>query len=359
MHHGRFGEMSLTEFYKGKKVLVTGHTGFKGAWLCYWLELLGAEVTGYALPPTTSPNLHSLLAPAFPQTLADITNKDRLSDHLQAHRPELVFHLAAQALVRESYQDPLGTFHTNIVGTWNLLDCVSQSASVKAVVFVTTDKCYRNDNQANPFSEDSPLGGHDPYSASKACAEILCESWRSSYWKSAGSPLLATARAGNVIGGGDWAKDRLIPDAVRALQNRKTLMIRNPLYTRPWQHVLDPLCGYLLLGKKLFEGKPQFAHAWNFAPPANQSIRVQDVLAILNKTLPKLHWQTDTNQHPHEASTLSLLSDKASQELGWNSRWNVIQAIDETAAWYSQWLEGASPSSLCQKQIELYTKGPT
>lgn len=359
MHPGRFGSVNLTNTYKDKKVLVTGHTGFKGAWLCYWLELLGAEVSGYALPPTTNPNLYSLLSPTFPNTFADITDQENLSHHLQTYKPEIVFHLAAQALVRESYQDPVGTYNTNIVGTWNLLNCISQCDSIKAVVFVTSDKCYQNDNQAFPFSEDAPLGGHDPYSASKACAEIICASWRSSFWNSPHSPLLATARAGNVIGGGDWAKDRLIPDAIRALQAKQSLLVRNPLYTRPWQHVLDPLYGYLLLGKNLLETKRPFASAWNFAPPANQSIRVQEVLAALTKSLPQLQWQMDLNSHPSEACSLSLQSEKAAQELGWKSRWNVIQAIDATAAWYSQWLEGDTPSSLCQQQIELYTKGLT
>jgi CDP-glucose 4,6-dehydratase len=339
--------------YRGRKVLVTGHSGFKGGWLCRWLELLGAEVSGYSLPPQGAPNLHELLAPRFAQTFADIRSSADLGTHLLSHKPEIVFHLAAQPLVGRSYEDPVETFDTNARGTWTLLEAAGKAPDLAAMVVVTTDKCYRNPEDGVPFREEDPLGGHDPYSASKACCEILCESWRASIWSGTGSPLLATARAGNVIGGGDWSVDRLLPDALRAERSGVALRIRHPESVRPWQHVLEPLLGYLQLGARLLSGERSAARAWNFGPTTDQVATVHDVLSLWRRLRPTLHVEESPAPAYHEAGLLALNSARSRAILGWSTRWDLERALRETERWHSHL--DSTGACLCDAQILEYT----
>ena len=338
--------------YAGRKVMVTGHTGFKGGWLCRWLELLGANVSGYALRPPSSPNLHELLAPEFPQTFADIRSVGELGNHLRTEMPEIIFHLAAQPLVGHSYRNPTETFDTNVRGTWTLLEAADKSARPPSVVVVTTDKCYRNAENGIPFREEDPLGGQDPYSASKACCEILCEAWRSSYWSREGTPLLATARAGNVVGGGDWSKERLLPDALRAERSGEALRIRHPEAIRPWQHVLEPLRGYLLLGARLLSGERSAARPWNFGPSPDQIATVHDVLSIWRRLRPGCALDEVPAPTFPEAANLVLESTRSKMELGWSTRWDLERTLRETDRWYAHL--DAVGSTLCDIQIREY-----
>lgn len=342
---------SLESAYHGRKVLVTGHTGFKGAWLSRWLELLGAEVSGYSLPAPDTPNLHSILSPGFPQTIADIRDADSFARHLARERPEIVFHLAAQPLVRESYARPLETFESNIRGLWTILSEMSRVVGIRAIVVVTTDKCYLNTDEGTAFAEDHPLGGFDPYSASKACAEILCESWRQSFWNRPGSPRMATARSGNVIGGGDWGVDRLLPDAIRAIESDQILSIRNPDSTRPWQHVLESLHGYLLLGARLLE-TPSAEGPWNFGPDPSDCLPVSRILDLFQLAWPGLRWKTESGDHPHEAKQLVLDTTKSRNELGWSPSLDPRERILLTARWHAEW--SRSHRCICDEQIASF-----
>lgn len=329
---------SLSAAFAGRSVFVTGHTGFKGSWLSLWLARLGARVTGYALPPCTDPSMFELANVADSLTqhkLADIRDPATLNAAMQAARPEVVFHLAAQPLVRLSYREPAETWSTNVMGTVHLLEAVRVCPSVKAVVVVTTDKCYENREWLWGYRENDPLGGSDPYSASKAGAELVVQSYRRSFF-SRGGPLLASARAGNVIGGGDWSEDRLIPDAARAVAARRPLLIRNPTATRPWQHVLESLHGYLLLASHLLAGEARFADAFNFGPDAADNLAVGDVLTRLQAHWPELAWQMDpqAGSAPHEAGFLYLDSSKARRQLGWRPVWDLATGLGKTAAWY-------------------------
>ncbi|MBK9578069.1 MAG: CDP-glucose 4,6-dehydratase [Fibrobacteres bacterium] len=343
---------SLESFYRGRRVMVTGHTGFKGAWLSRWLELLGAEVTGYALAPDNQPNLHQILQPRFPQTIADIRSRTDLDDHLAKHRPEMVFHLAAQPLVGRSHREPAETFDTNVRGTWTLLDALRESPSTCAVVVVTTDKCYRNPEDGVPFREDSPLGGADPYSASKACCEIVCGSWRDSFWSTPESPLLATARSGNVVGGGDWSEDRIVPDAVKSEQSGQPMRIRHPEAVRPWQHVLEPLRGYLLLGARLLSGFRSAATAWNFGPTPDQVATVRDVLASWQRMRPSLNVIESPVPTFPESVRLLLDSSRSREHLEWSTLWNLERTLLETERWYTAF--DRDGKCLCDEQIESY-----
>lgn len=326
--------------YKNRRVFITGHTGFKGSWLSLWLSSLGADVSGYALDPETTPNHWDMTNLSLThETRGDIRDATQLAEAVKKAQPDIVFHLAAQPLVRRSYRDPLETFDTNVMGTANLLEACRQTPSVRAIVVITTDKCYENKEWEWGYRENDRLGGHDPYSASKACTEIVANSYRQSFFLQKDGPLLATARAGNVIGGGDWSEDRLIPDMVRSVQAGKSLTIRAPNATRPWQHVLDPLSGYLLLGKYLLEGRAEFAEGWNFGPDHTGNRTVEDILTTMRREWPAVTWEKDTSSQPHEATLLQLDSTKARQQLGWAPRWSLDESLRQTANWYRHYIE--------------------
>lgn len=335
--------MAVNQFdgvYAGRRVLVTGHTGFKGSWLTLWLRTLGAEVAGLALDPDTQPSHWSLLGlHDVPDHRVDLRNADAVCTILDTHRPEIVFHLAAQPLVRRSYRDPVGTFASNVMGLVHLLEAVRSCSSVRVLVNATTDKVYAELAAADGYRETDPLGGHDPYSSSKACAEVVTDCYRKSFFNSQGSMVhIATARAGNVIGGGDWAKDRLVPDLVRAAASAQSLQIRNPSAVRPWQHVLEPLSGYLRLGQMLWNSA-DFAGAWNFGPGTAGEISVQQIAVQLGAHWPALRIEHDRATQPHEAAILRLNCDKARQQLAWHPVWDVDSMLARTAHWYRNFHE--------------------
>lgn len=343
----------------GCRVFVTGHTGFKGSWLTLWLSRLGATVTGYSLAaePESLFRLAGVRDALTAHHEADIRDLAALSQALSAARPEIVFHLAAQPLVRASYADPLYTWSTNVMGTANLLEAVRACPDVKAVVVVTTDKCYESRDTGPAYREGDPLGGHDPYSSSKAAAELVAQSWRRSYFQHGQSPLLATARAGNVIGGGDFSVDRLIPDAARAVAHGRALEVRNPGSTRPWQHVLESLRGYLLIAQGLAQGRTEFATAFNLGPSPSDNMAVSDVLQKLTVHWPELRWRTDAaaGKVLHEAPHLQLDSSKAQQMLDWHPAWNLDNAIEKTAYWYAQARENPGQAAqLTLRQISEF-----
>lgn len=329
----------FADVYRGRRILLTGHTGFKGSWLALWLHELGADVTGVALSPESEQNHWDLLKLQIADHRIDIRDLNALQQVFQDARPEIVFHLAAQPLVRRSYRDPLGTWSTNVMGTANVLEACRGVSGIRAIVAITTDKCYQNREWSWGYREIDPLGGHDPYSASKAGAELVAASYRSAYFNTYSGPLLATARAGNVIGGGDWSQDRLIPDLICAIARCESLEIRSPSATRPWQHVLESLSGYLLLGQKLLEGETGFAEAWNFGPEPEGNRTVSEVLGRFNKEWEAASWHVTENTQPHEANLLYLDSSKARKLLGWQPVWSFDTALVKTAAWYRSWLE--------------------
>ena len=329
----------FSDIYRGTSVLLTGHTGFKGTWLALWLKTLGAEVTGVSLEPTSEPSHWDLLGLDMMDERIDIRNAEKIKEAINIAKPKIVFHLAAQPLVRHSYSDPLRTWSTNVMGTANLLEACRQQPSVRAVIIVTSDKCYENKEWSWGYRETDRLGGHDPYSASKACTELVVASYRKAFFNTPDSPLLASVRAGNVIGGGDWSEDRLIPDMVRAIKDNKTLEIRSPNATRPWQHVLESLSGYLLLGHNLLQGRQDFAQAWNFGPHRDGNRSVGDVLSSMKKEWPALDWKITRSPQPHEANLLYLDSSKAHQHLDWEPVWSIDESITATAAWYRTFLE--------------------
>lgn len=334
--------------YSQRRVLVTGHTGFKGSWLALWLQSLGAHVTGVALPSASSPSHWDLLHLDMPNHEVDIRDSAALLSTIRNTEPEIVFHLAAQSLVRPSYRDPLQTWSTNVMGTANLLEACRQVRNIQAVVVVTTDKCYENQEWPWGYRENDRLGGHDPYSASKAATELVASSYRSAFFHSPGGPLLATARAGNVIGGGDWAADRLVPDLVRSVSARKALEIRSPDATRPWQHVLDSLSGYLALGQRLLAGDSIAASAWNFGPGPEANQTVASVLDRMSLYWPALAWQRAVGEQPHEARLLYLDSAKARTELGWRTVWSLDETLAATAEWYQEHEANGLPPSRAQ-----------
>ena len=338
--------------YQGKRVLITGHTGFKGSWLTLWLKELGASITGIALSPETSPNHWNLLNLEIHEYREDIRAADKLRKIVLESRPEIVFHLAAQPLVRRSYRDPLETWSTNVMGTANLLDACRQCPSIMAIVVITTDKCYENQEWIWGYRENDRLGGHDPYSASKAGSELVVASYRKSFFNDQAAPLIATARAGNVIGGGDWSEDRLIPDIVRSVQSQESLVIRSPQATRPWQHVLESLSGYLLLGQKLLTSEKSFAEAWNFGPGPEGNQKVEKILTLMKNTWLSIQWHPVVEPQTHEALLLQLDNTKAQQKLNWKPVWSFSQGVSETALWYKTFLEKGEIIS--RQQIQEY-----
>jgi len=342
-------------FWRGKRVFLTGHTGFKGGWLSLWLTQMGASVYGYALAPSTTPALFTtakITDRLAASTIADIRDAATLQQAMQAAQPDIVFHLAAQPLVRHSYQAPVETYAVNVMGTVNLLEAVRGVAGVRAVVNVTTDKCYENREINEPYVEDEALGGYDPYSSSKACSELVTSAYRRSFMEAL-SVGLASARAGNVIGGGDWSNDRLLPDFLRAIDAGKTLMIRYPDAIRPWQHVLEPLSGYLCIAERL-AGDARFAQAWNFGPEDSDARSVEWIVENLCRRIPGAAWRRETALQPHEAGTLKLDSGKAKQQLNWYPRWDLDTALEKTVGWHQAWKRGEDMQALSLTQIREY-----
>jgi CDP-glucose 4,6-dehydratase len=322
--------------YRGRRVLLTGHTGFKGSWLALWLRDLGAEVVGMALPPEGEASHWSLLNLPIDNRIVDIRDSAAVTAIVREVAPEIVFHLAAQSLVRCSYREPAATWSSNVLGSVHLLEACRQSSSVRGILLVTSDKCYEPATPPIAHVETDRLGGLDPYSASKAAVELVAASYRSSYFGRDGSPLVATARAGNVIGGGDWAADRLIPDLVRARAAGQLLEVRYPSAVRPWQHVLESLSGYLVLGQRLLEGAPDVATAWNFGPNRESAATVGDVLGRIRARWPGLEWQVPAREAPHETNTLMLDSARAKERLQWAPVWSLDVALDATVEWYRE-----------------------
>ncbi len=353
-----------TEFWHGKRVLVTGHTGFKGSWLSLWLARLGAHVTGYALPPSTDPNLFSLarVSEMVKHVEGDVRNLARLSEVVELVRPEIVFHLAAQPLVRHSYEAPVETMAVNIMGTVNLLEAVRVAGGVRVVVCITSDKCYENREWPWGYRENEGMGGHDPYSSSKGCAELVISAYRKSYFTSAGIDVhgtaLASARAGNVIGGGDWAKYRLIPDIIRAVSAGQRPLIRSPNAVRPWQHVLDPLSGYMTLAERLWDYAADFAEGWNFGPYEEDARPVEWIADRLCALWDRnAGWDRDTEAHLHEATWLKLDISKARQMLGWSPRWRLDDALTEIVVFNRALLQGKSMHDIAMKHISDFELG--
>ena len=325
--------------YKDKVCLITGHTGFKGSWLAFWLHKMGAKVVGYALEPHTSPSHFDLLENNYISVIGDINDTRLLNKTFRDYQPDIVFHLAAQALVRDSYDCPTDTFQTNVMGTVNVFEAARQTENVKAIVNITSDKCYDNKEWIWGYRENDAMGGHDPYSASKGCSEIVTSSYRDSFFNKEGK-LLASGRAGNVIGGGDWAKDRLIPDIMRATNSNENVFIRSPYATRPWQHVLEPLSGYLLLGWKLLQGKKDYADGWNFGPNMDSNITVENVVKESKKYWKKIHYTINDNKVSlHEANLLMLDCSKANKFLKWKPVWGVEETFEKTITWYKHYYQ--------------------
>lgn len=354
-------------FWSGKRVFLTGHTGFKGGWLALWLTKQGATVTGYALEPSTAPSLHALTAASASarSIIADIRDLELLSQSMQACAPEVVFHLAAQPLVRRSYVNPVETYSTNVMGTVNLLEAMRSCHSVRSVVIVTSDKCYENREWQWGYRENEPMGGYDPYSNSKGCAELVSASYRSSFFNedrySQHGVALATVRAGNVIGGGDWSEDRLVPDLLRAFGENRTADIRNPLAVRPWQHVLEPLNGYMMLAQKLYVDGPAWAQAWNFGPNDSDARPVSWIADQMAGLWGRgAHWRTEARaEQPHEANWLKLDCSKARQTLGWIPRWDLRRSLGAIVDWQRAWTEGRPMTDFTLEQIEHYESTPT
>lgn len=346
-------------FWQDKKVFLTGHTGFKGGWLSLWLSSMGARVTAFALEPNTSPSffrtcrVEEILEKSH---FGDIRDLQLLQAAMQEAQPEIVIHMAAQPLVRYSYNHPVETYATNVMGTVHVLECIRLLNTVKSAVMVTSDKCYENKEWVWGYRENEPMGGHDPYSNSKGCAELVTSAYRASYFTKEGSVAIASARAGNVIGGGDWSEDRLIPDAIQAFENNQALIIRNPLATRPWQHVLEPLSGYLILAQSLYEDGNAFASGWNFGPKEDDVRSVQSLVELfIEKWGDSVSWKLEKNAQPHEAQALQLDCSKARQYLGWVPRWSLEQAIEKITDWQRAFQSQKNMQDFSLQQIHQYS----
>jgi CDP-glucose 4,6-dehydratase len=349
-------------FWRGKRVLVTGHTGFKGSWLALWLQKLDCRLAGVALEPPTNPSLFKVarIADTMDSHIADVRNLEMLSRLVVEFQPEIIFHLAAQSLVRASYRDPIDTFSTNVMGTVNVLDTARRCESVRAVVVVTSDKCYENREWLWGYRENDRMGGHDPYSSSKGCAELVTSAYRRSFFNDVdrGDPPVgvASARAGNVIGGGDWAVDRLVPDMIRAFAAHEPVNIRNPDAIRPWQHVLEPLSGYLMLAERLQRNGPEFAEAWNFGPLDEDAKPVSWIAQTLVKRWGNAAaWQVGRSKGPHEAAYLKLDCSKARARLGWRARWPLAEALARVVDWHKAHASGDDMRAFSLRQIQEYT----
>lgn len=353
--------LSSLGLWTGRRVLVTGHTGFKGGWLCLLLRRLGAEVTGYSLPPPTVPSLFEAasVARALRHVQGDVRDAQAFEDCVRKARPEIVFHLAAQALVRRSYHDPVETYSTNVMGTVSVLDVVRRVGGVRCTVVVTSDKCYENREWPWGYRENEAMGGYDPYSNSKGCAELVTDAYRHSFFNprefARHGAAIASARAGNVIGGGDWAEDRLLPDMVRAFVRGEPVRVRNPNAIRPWQHVLEPVCAYVRLAGRMWEAAPQFGEAWNFGPQDRDARTVRDIvgMAVANWGA-GARWEQDPGEHPHEAHYLKLDCSKAAMLLGWRPRLDIETAIEWTVSWYKRWHAGEDILAFSTDQIDTY-----
>ena len=345
--------------FAGRRVLVTGHTGFKGSWLCEWLLSMGAEVSGFALEPPTNPSLFQdlgLAARIATHRIGDVRDGEELRRFVTEVRPEVVFHLAAQPLVRLSYEQPVETYATNVMGTVNLLEAIRGCESIRVLVNVTSDKCYENRETGQAYRETDAMGGWDPYSSSKGCAELVTSAYRRSFFGE-GSPVrIASARAGNVIGGGDWAVDRIVPDCIRALTAGEPIMVRDPEAVRPWQHVLEPLSGYLHLASRLLKGGPRFDGPWNFGPEEHGTVRVREVVDAIVDAWGSGSWTTPagSGEQPHEAHLLALDITKAREELGWRPLYDVAAAVRMTAGWYAERYAGCDATALTRGQIDDY-----
>jgi CDP-glucose 4,6-dehydratase len=351
------------EFWKGKRVLITGHTGFKGGWLSFWLKFLGADIFGYAMAPPTNPSLFQIanISQGMKSVIADVRDFAHLKEIVEKFRPKIIFHLAAQSLVRYSYANPLETYSTNVMGTANLLEAVRQTGGVRAIVIVTSDKCYENRERPNGYREDDRLGGYDPYSNSKACVELVTAAYRSSFFNPADharhGTALASARSGNVIGGGDWAEDRLIPDIMRAFFSGRPAVIRNPQAIRPWQHVLEPSSGYLLLAERLWREGAKYVEAWNFGPDDSDAKPVQWIVERVAEAWGRPEgWRLDKGDHPHETTSLKLDCSKAKEKLGWRPRWSLDRALDAVSEWYRAYQAEKDVTQVMLQQITQYQR---
>ncbi len=349
-------------FWQGKRVFLTGHTGFKGSWLSLWLARLGAQVTGYALTPPTNPSLFELckIEEIVTTIIGDVRDEKSVFEAMQKAQPEIVIHMAAQPLVRDSYKIPVETYAINVMGTIHVLEAVRKTSSVKAVVNVTTDKCYENKEWLWGYREDEPMGGYDPYSNSKACSELVTSAYRNSYFHPAEygkhGVAIASARAGNVIGGGDWANDRLIPDCIQAMIQGKDIMIRNPNAIRPWQHVLEPLSGYMMLAQRLYEDGGDFAQGWNFGPNDNDAKPVGWIVEKMCQLWGgQVGYKFDHGEQPHEANYLKLDCSKAKEKLGWQPIWNLEQALTQILRWVEAYQQQVDMRQFCFKQIDEYS----
>jgi CDP-glucose 4,6-dehydratase len=345
-------------FWNGKKVFLTGHTGFKGAWISLWLQSMGAIVKGYSLVPNTTPNIFTEAAVSkdMESEIGDIRDLDKISNSMAVFNPDILIHMAAQPLVRLSYLEPVDTYTTNVIGTVNVFEAARKCKNLKAIVSVTTDKCYENNEWDWGYRENEPMGGHDPYSSSKGCAELVTSAYRRSFFNTKDSASLASARAGNVIGGGDWAGDRLIPDILRAFEKAEAVVIRNPLSTRPWQHVLEPLSGYLVLAQELYLNGDAFAEAWNFGPKDEDC---KPVNWILDKMAAKwgkgASWNLDIDNNPHEAGFLKLDCSKAANRLKWQPKWSLEETLNKIINWHQLYLNNGDVKEECLKEIKNYT----
>jgi len=347
--------MLNSNFWKNKKVFLTGHTGFKGSWMSIWLNMLGANVKGYSLQPPTEPSLfnEANISDIVHSEINDIRNFNKLSESIDKFSPDIIFHMAAQPLVRTSYKTPLETFETNVMGTANLLQAAYKASSVRAVINITTDKCYENFELDMAYKETDKMGGYDPYSSSKGCSELVTSAFRESFYKQKKIGI-ASVRAGNVIGGGDWADDRLIPDILRSFKAGKPVIVRNPNATRPWQHVLEPLSGYLLLAEKLFNEPEKFSEGWNFGPYFNDVKSVEWILDYMTRLWPDSSWLHDVSQNPHEASLLKLDISKAISKLNWSPTWNLETSLQKIVQWQNQFNSRSNMHDVCLLEINQF-----